>query len=777
MTPPRRALALPLCLLSLPLIVPRLTMADSPHTPLRATWSSLKCLASLDLTPPSPVCSPSSRPKRASSGEIPFILDSGIIAPTSPTNTSIYTTRPVSQLSTFTYREPTCSSIHTTGRIPSEGLVNLSTLGSSISVNTFGLRHSPLLAADTNVSPKPNQYQEMQYFSPSLIPFSTPNLSPSPLLYSPVTSSHNSANRSPPFNSLPSSNDALESRPSVPVPESWPLNSTTLDIGVNRDEDVDQTIKIAFDAEASLSNQAVSTYFTVTDDIPRSESICSGLSFLALDDLVPADAAEMSTPRDAVSSPSLPSASIRASVYSDQSLAFAHMSPTLSSPSLFPRPPRAPPRKVSRNVAIRRPGPYEHRPKPSLDTREALHVGQTAMISAPSQTSHIRSHSNSSVSSMATSAPSSDSYPSRSSNSGPSSTSHSLNLPPHLAWLQHVRIDLMIDQENFREIRPTFRLVGMHAAYGGQALAEFRPVERRAFNFHHSSLDPDPILRRLLVDGDEEHDGFSRLAVLSLKSEGVYAITGVETARAPRSVQVGSFHPLGADVSQKSDVKLTWKFVYLVADRLSSSGIPLPGEKTVTPLSFSCAPRLLHANIGHRVGLLQIARKAARPKLTAQLVGPPKPSAPLAPVSTEQIRVVADTKENIPPSSAWSNLHSRQTSAASSDGGDDDDMRGLLRSSGRRRAASVSSPPPPTRMLGHPFASGFALVDKTTQLDPHHLLDRHILSKAELAKMAAISSPLPPPKWPLPAVPTGQFGGLRPPPVASRSLNSRLGTQ
>ncbi|KAH7930610.1 hypothetical protein BV22DRAFT_1000551, partial [Leucogyrophana mollusca] len=97
-------------------------------------------------------------------------------------------------------------------------------------------------------------------------------------------------------------------------------------------------------------------------------------------------------------------------------------------------------------------------------------------------------------------------------------------LPKNLAWLKDVTIELWIDQEGFRASKPTLRLVGysprarslhpygtIHASGTdlSAGVAEFMPVKRETFVFHHAILDGPPTLRRVTVGSDESRDYIS----------------------------------------------------------------------------------------------------------------------------------------------------------------------------------------------------------------------------------------------------------------------------
>ncbi|KAJ6604790.1 hypothetical protein DFH09DRAFT_821654, partial [Mycena vulgaris] len=193
-------------------------------------------------------------------------------------------------------------------------------------------------------------------------------------------------------------------------------------------------------------------------------------------------------------------------------------------------------------------------------------------------------------------------------------------LPESLSWLKDIVLDLLVDQESFRAIHPTFKLVGLpkqargwDSSDGGLAL--FRPVKRETFNFHYAPLDGLPILRRLTVNGDESRDYISRQASLSLKTNGVYTVNGSESSHLPPSCfELGNF--------SRDSTKLKWQFDYLVNDRLELSGRVVDGEKTMTPLSFLCSPWLLHPSQARKMKFMHIIKKSVTTKLVAEKLEP-----------------------------------------------------------------------------------------------------------------------------------------------------------
>ena len=216
-------------------------------------------------------------------------------------------------------------------------------------------------------------------------------------------------------------------------------------------------------------------------------------------------------------------------------------------------------------------------------------------------------------------------------------------LPPVLSWLQNVRLEPWIDQEGFRLIRPTFILSNYTIApvadrdtdlvdaltYGS---AEFHPVERQAFVFHHGTLDPPPVLRKLTMAGDDSRDYISRQASLSIKANGAYSVSGSENFDSGPP----SPHSHGQPSTQQKPLKLTWRFDYLVEDGIGKQA----GEKTLTPLAFSCSPGLLHPTHGKKIKIMQVVKKNLTPKLASEKMGDSSPDFHLR-VQTEPPRVQA----------------------------------------------------------------------------------------------------------------------------------------
>ncbi|KAF8078927.1 hypothetical protein FPV67DRAFT_1466870 [Lyophyllum atratum] len=197
------------------------------------------------------------------------------------------------------------------------------------------------------------------------------------------------------------------------------------------------------------------------------------------------------------------------------------------------------------------------------------------------------------------------------------------SLPKSLAWLANTVVEVLIDQEGFRAVLARFKHTGYVGA-GSQpnshehGTAQFRPTHRQIFNFHYAPLDSLPILRRITVNGEESRDYTSRQASLGLKANGVYFVRGNETLSFPMP------HTPGEETPSES-AKLRWRFEYMVDDRrVDASGKKIvDGEKTLTPLSFSCSPLLLHPLQGKRIRLMHVVKKSVIAKLAAEKMEPP----------------------------------------------------------------------------------------------------------------------------------------------------------
>lgn len=185
-----------------------------------------------------------------------------------------------------------------------------------------------------------------------------------------------------------------------------------------------------------------------------------------------------------------------------------------------------------------------------------------------------------------------------------------------MSWLSDVKVLLSIDQEGFRSINPSFRFVecitqpACDRQPRKQIVAQFVPVHRQTFHFHYAPFDGLPVLRRIYVNEDENHDYISREATLALKSNGLYAVRGVELAN----------HSADDDNRGQHDATdLRWEFVYKLDDRrVGPSRKLIDGEKNFTPLSFSCSPALLQPSQGKKINLMHVVRKSISARLAAE---------------------------------------------------------------------------------------------------------------------------------------------------------------
>ncbi|KAJ3863016.1 hypothetical protein EV359DRAFT_82761 [Lentinula novae-zelandiae] len=200
--------------------------------------------------------------------------------------------------------------------------------------------------------------------------------------------------------------------------------------------------------------------------------------------------------------------------------------------------------------------------------------------------------------------------------SAPVRMSPHAELPRNLGWLRDTVVEILIDQEGFRSITPTFRFAGYSTntrsldsskkvIEGGAA--QFVPISRQTFNFHYAPFDGQPVLRRISINGSSR-DHVSRQATMCLKSNGVYIVRGSETSIIPAKEVSGD--------SSTEAPKLRWKLDYFVDDRRGSGR--REGEKTFTPLTFSCSPLLLHPLQGKKIRLMHVMKKNVVTKLVAE---------------------------------------------------------------------------------------------------------------------------------------------------------------
>lgn len=181
-------------------------------------------------------------------------------------------------------------------------------------------------------------------------------------------------------------------------------------------------------------------------------------------------------------------------------------------------------------------------------------------------------------------------------------------------WLKDITVQFLIDQEGFRDAEPCFRFCSLRSVSqlgkSEKLMAQFRPVSRQHFHFHHAPLESPPVLRRITVNDDGTTDYVSRQAHLTLKLNGVFVVQGHEMPSAHNS----------------ESSKLDWQFEYVVDNRridIAGSSRDLEGEKTLTPLTFSCTPELLLPSQAKRINIMHIFKKSVAPKIVAEKLQPP----------------------------------------------------------------------------------------------------------------------------------------------------------
>lgn len=138
-------------------------------------------------------------------------------------------------------------------------------------------------------------------------------------------------------------------------------------------------------------------------------------------------------------------------------------------------------------------------------------------------------------------------------------------------WLRDIVVGICIDQENFRPVHPLFTLVWVSQKTSDEqdkalqelgisaekrvllgGMAEFKPVRRCSYIFHHTTLDASPCLRRITLQGDETREFISRFASLRISQFGVYTVSGVEE------------HKIITPFKGQQTVQMKWKFEYFV---------------------------------------------------------------------------------------------------------------------------------------------------------------------------------------------------------------------
>jgi hypothetical protein len=327
------------------------------------------------------------------------------------------------------------------------------------------------------------------------------------------------------------------------------------------------------------------------------------------------------------------------------------------------------------------------------------------------------------------------------------------SLPISLAWLDRSSIELSIDQEGFRAVQARFRFTGYSSRhswdqYGNSPdnVAQFRPISRQIFSFHYAALEALPVLRRITANGDEARDYITRQASLGLKVNGVYTVRGNEAPSLPATFDTGG-----------TPVKLRWKFEYFVDDRkVDATGKKtVDGEKTLTPLTFSCSPLLLHPFQGKRITMIHMVKKRVATKLVAEKMEPPSTLSPQTPSSTPKPHSQRIPAHVLVRSSVW-NMHRRAKSHVPPQTKEHDcqlipgisycesppvsvlqdvDVQRVrdpyARSIRRRRASSAGEMDRPCIAVGSPNANDILC----RRSSPAHHPARHIIPRSRLAEL------------------------------------------
>ncbi|KAI0756563.1 hypothetical protein C8Q80DRAFT_42231 [Daedaleopsis nitida] len=331
------------------------------------------------------------------------------------------------------------------------------------------------------------------------------------------------------------------------------------------------------------------------------------------------------------------------------------------------------------------------------------------------------------------------------------------DLPDVLSWLRDICIELWIDQEGFRAIRPKFRLAGYTSsstpspfsstAENGfvdtlaHGVALFRPVRRETSAYHHGTLDSTPVLRRLTLADSEDKDYISRQANLTIKSNGVYVVTGTESfddhplSPVMLAQAAGNILHLGSEHS--TSLQLQWRFEYVVDDRKADTGRLMPGEKTLTPLSFSCSPGLLHHSHGKRIRLMYVLMKNITPKLSAARMDTPDHSA--LEVETDEEAKMPSLCCSPPEASHRRTRSSEPSSGPPSNGGPESTLRSRRRSLSGAILDIGHQPQGPVQMQSSrgPPSSHHGTYSTAGAPGGSSRLSRQILSREELAAILA----------------------------------------
>ncbi|KIK07229.1 hypothetical protein K443DRAFT_87619, partial [Laccaria amethystina LaAM-08-1] len=78
-------------------------------------------------------------------------------------------------------------------------------------------------------------------------------------------------------------------------------------------------------------------------------------------------------------------------------------------------------------------------------------------------------------------------------------------------WLDGLSVDLLIDQEGFRSVQPSFKYSGIFHNHvcpkdTDSLVVEFKPITRQIYHFHYAPFDGLPLLRRVMINGESNRD-------------------------------------------------------------------------------------------------------------------------------------------------------------------------------------------------------------------------------------------------------------------------------
>ncbi|KDQ15713.1 hypothetical protein BOTBODRAFT_173788 [Botryobasidium botryosum FD-172 SS1] len=266
-------------------------------------------------------------------------------------------------------------------------------------------------------------------------------------------------------------------------------------------------------------------------------------------------------------------------------------------------------------------------------------------------------------------------------------------------YLRDVTLELWIDQEGFRCIRPQFAFVryasprptsslsttGASSAGTSDRRRNLRSMESHSTISSNMGAPFDALSTTTAATSVMTcHSDISNMSSATLNSESLMGVEGVAVFQTS-GMNVYHFHHAAFDTPPvlrrltvnreekrdylsrqanllvrengtyvlrgsegRKDKKCRWEFSYAVSDRRkagAASGI-MHGEKAFTPLAFVCSPELLLAQHGKKVKLLQVMRKGITPKLSSSKLRPGTPSSlcsssesPVAGMSTSSVVV------------------------------------------------------------------------------------------------------------------------------------------